>query len=148
LIVVDQKLRSLSHPSIYAVGDAAVLAESSPFTLRMACATAIPMGAHAADNIFAEINTQTLNDFSLGYNGQCISLGRNDALIQICAADDRPLEKVYTGRVGRFIKEFICRYTIRSINWQRRGWFNYRWPKALVKSQHREPITVESTMEI
>src|SRR5207248_10825007 len=44
-VLIDGELRSVSHPNIYAVGDAAAF--ETP--LRLACATAMPMGAHAAD---------------------------------------------------------------------------------------------------
>ncbi|GAA1821622.1 FAD-dependent oxidoreductase [Planosporangium flavigriseum] len=47
-IRVDEALRSVSHPEVYAAGDAAAATAPVPGLLRMACATALPTGAHAA----------------------------------------------------------------------------------------------------
>lgn len=128
-IIVDKTLRSISHKEIYGVGDSAILEPSAEIYLRMSCASAMPMGAHAADNILAEVENTKIKNFRFGFNGRCISLGRSDALIQMAEHDDTPKNSIITGRVGVFVKEFICRYTIWSLNLERSGWFVYRWPR-------------------
>jgi len=108
-ILVDSMLRSVSHPDIFAVGDAAASG------VRMACATAMPQGAHAADNLAAMIKGQPLKPFRFGFAGRCISLGRHDGVLQFVNADDSPREQIITGRMGALLKEMICRYTTFSL---------------------------------
>ncbi len=120
-ILVDSTLRSVSHPDIFAVGDAAAAG------VRMSCASAMPQGAHTGDNLAALIKGQPLKPFRFGFAGRCISLGRHDAIMQIVNADDSPVEKIYTGRMGAFIKETICRYTTFGL--QGVGVNLYFWPQ-------------------
>jgi NADH dehydrogenase FAD-containing subunit len=122
-ILVDEYLRSTSHPDVFAVGDAAASG------LRMACATAMPLGAHAADNLAALANHQPLQPFRFSFGGRCISLGRHAAIMQLTDPDDSPREQVVTGRLGAFAKEMICRYTFDSLVWTRRFPNAYLWVK-------------------
>lgn len=111
---VDAVLRSLSHPNIFGAGDAAEPVEHLT-PIRMACATAMPMAARAADNVAAVLQQEKLQPFHMRYYFQCISLGRGDALIQRVHADDTPMESVITGKTGALFKELICRYTVFSL---------------------------------
>lgn len=141
-IIVDKALRSISHKEIYGAGDAAILEPSAEIYLRMSCASAMPMGAHTADNILAELKNTKLKNFRFGYGGRCVSLGRKDAIIQIAEHNDSPKENIITGSLGIFVKEIICRYTIWSLHLERSGWLTYRWPQPFkqealrVASQH------------
>jgi NADH dehydrogenase len=117
-IIVDDRLRS-SDPSIFAVGDAAACRD-----YRMSCALALPMGAYVADTI-AGVNRAP---FRFGFAIQCISLGRNDGIIQLVHADDSPKETAITGRPAAWIKELICRYAAGSLKLEARG-FHYHWPQ-------------------
>lgn len=133
-LLVDDSLRVLDNPTVYAVGDAAAT------NLRMACATAMPMGAYAADHLAAVINGATApQPFRFGYLLQCISLGRRDALVQLVHADDRPKERIFTGWVAEQIKELICRFTIWSLFWEKRRPGLYSWSTA-------RPIITQSPM--
>lgn len=121
-ILVDEHLRS-SDPSILAVGDAAVV----PFgdgELRMACATAMPMGAYAADFVLGE----TSDPFRFSFITLCISLGRKDGIIQPRHADDSSRSTALTGRAAAWCKELICRFTVLAIRLERIG-VPYSWPK-------------------
>ncbi|HEX8616935.1 MAG TPA: FAD-dependent oxidoreductase [Thermoanaerobaculia bacterium] len=120
-IVVDEQLRS-SDPDIFAIGDAAQCGG-----LRMACALAMPMGAYVAD-VIAGVTDEP---FRFAFNGRCISLGRNDGIMQFVTADDTPRELAITGRAGAWVKEMVCRYTTLSLKLEARG-VHYRWPKAEV----------------
>ena len=120
-ILIDSNLRSLSHPDIFAVGDAAACG------VRMACATAMPQGAHAADNLAALVQNKPLKPFRFGFGGRCISLGRHDGLVQRVNADDSPVEQIITGRMAALIKELICRYTTFSLHGI--GIPMYYWPQ-------------------
>jgi len=109
-MLIDSMLRSLSHASIVAAGDAAAFVPDAGVTTRMACATALPMGAHLADNLYAQMIHRHPQPFRMGYVAQCISLGRRDALIQGVNANDSPSQRIVTGRVAVWIKEGICRF--------------------------------------
>ncbi len=126
-IKVDAYQRSLSHPDIFAIGDISVFAHTSP--LRMACATAMPMGAKVGDNISALINHQPMTPFRFGYFFRCISLGRKRGLVQFVSADDTPQERVLTGRLGGLVKEMICRFTVWSVRMERVVPKSYRYPQ-------------------
>ncbi|MFD8547587.1 NAD(P)/FAD-dependent oxidoreductase [Streptomyces sp. NPDC059649] len=110
-IRVDAALRSVSHPDVYVAGDAAESRSPRGGTLRMACATALPTGAHAAGGIIAELRGRQPRPLSFSYFVQCVSLGRHDALIQSLRADDTPRETVLTGRPAAHVKEQVVRST-------------------------------------
>ena len=54
-IEVDPTLRAISHPDIYAVGDAAYPIERPGVPIRMALLPALITGAHAANNILRDL---------------------------------------------------------------------------------------------
>lgn len=119
-IIVDNHLRSISRPEIHAVGDSASVSDAIGTSIRMACATALPLGAYAADDLAALIQGEACRPYEYGYMLRCISLGRRDALIQLVDADDKPKERIITGWLGARIKESLCRYAL----WQV---YNDRW---------------------
>ncbi|MEZ4669698.1 MAG: FAD-dependent oxidoreductase [Anaerolineae bacterium] len=118
-VVVDEHLRSVSHPDIYVVGDAADVVEAINTPVRMGCASAYPMGAYAADDLAALLDGQPHRAHDFGYTVRCISLGRRDGLIQMVNADDQPKEQIITGWMGAQIKEMICRYAVWQIQNER-----------------------------
>ncbi|MFD4315864.1 NAD(P)/FAD-dependent oxidoreductase [Streptomyces sp. NPDC058548] len=107
-IVVDATMRSVSHPDVYAVGDAALAEGPGGKPLRMSCATASPMAWQAADALAARLTGRRVPENSIGYAAQCISLGRRDAIFQKVTHDDEVTSTVITGRAGARIKELIC----------------------------------------
>lgn len=108
-IVVDGTMRSVSHPDVYAVGDAALADGPLGNPLRMSCASGIPMAWQAADSIAARLTGGKLPNAPLGYVHQCISLGRRDGLIQFVTADDRARPAAPGGRLAAGYKELICK---------------------------------------
>lgn len=114
-IVVDGTMRSVSHPDVYAIGDAAYAMGRSGSPLRMSCATGGPMAWQAADAIAARLTGGGLPNVSLRYLHQCISLGRKDALIQYVTADDRAVQAVLTGRLAVVYKELLCRGAVWAV---------------------------------
>lgn len=109
--IVDDHLRS-TDPSIYVIGDAAYIPNR-----RMSCALALPMGAYVADLLTG----RTREPFRFGFVIQCISLGRNDGIVQFVTPDDAPRDTAILGRPAAWVKELICRYTVLSLKMESRG---------------------------
>ncbi|MFB4423136.1 NAD(P)/FAD-dependent oxidoreductase [Streptomyces sp. QL37] len=108
-IVVDGAMRSVSHPDVYAIGDAALVKGPGGKPLRMSCASGLPTAWQAADSIAAGLTGGKLPDTPLRYFNQCISLGRREGLIQYVTADDRAVRSALTGRLAAFYKELVCK---------------------------------------
>ncbi|MCX5078195.1 FAD-dependent oxidoreductase [Streptomyces sp. NBC_00424] len=107
-IVVDGTMRSVSHPDVYAVGDAARAEGAGGKPLRMACATATPMAWQAADALAARLTGREVRETTIGYATQCVSLGRRDGILQRVTHEDEVTSTVIAGRGGARIKELIC----------------------------------------
>ncbi|MFG3404278.1 NAD(P)/FAD-dependent oxidoreductase [Streptomyces sp. NPDC048142] len=108
-IVVDNTMRSTSHPDVYAIGDAALAAGPGDKPLRMSCASGVPTAWQAADSIAARLTGGKLPAIPLRYFNQCVSLGRKEGLIQYVTADDRAVNAALTGRLAAFYKELVCK---------------------------------------
>ncbi|MFE7381643.1 NAD(P)/FAD-dependent oxidoreductase [Streptomyces zhihengii] len=108
-IVVDDTMRSVSHPDVYAVGDAAMAAGPLGKPLRMSCASGVPMAWQAADAIAARLAGTKVPRFPIRYFQQCVSLGRKEGLIQFVTADDRSVARALTGRTAALYKELVCK---------------------------------------
>ncbi|WP_328887934.1 NAD(P)/FAD-dependent oxidoreductase [Streptomyces sp. NBC_00316] len=108
-IVVDGTMRSVSHPDVYAIGDAAMVTGPGDKPLRMSCASGAPTAWQAADAIVARLTGGKLPNVPLRYFNQCISLGRREGLIQYVTADDRAVRAALTGRIAARYKELVCK---------------------------------------
>ncbi|WP_019870382.1 NAD(P)/FAD-dependent oxidoreductase [Salinispora oceanensis] len=108
-IRVDATMRAVSHPEVYAIGDAAFAEGPGGKPLRMSCATGIPMGWQAADAIAARLTGREVPKFAFRYYNQCVSLGRRDGLIQFVTADDRAKSSFLAGRMAARYKEVFCK---------------------------------------
>ncbi|WP_018909395.1 NAD(P)/FAD-dependent oxidoreductase [Salinispora arenicola] len=114
-VIVDATMRAISHPDVYAVGDAAIADGPGGKPLRMSCASGIPMGWQAADAIAARLTDREVPKVSLRYFNQCISLGRRDGLIQFVTADDQAKTSFITGKMAARYKEAVCKGAAWSI---------------------------------
>ncbi|MEV6158270.1 FAD-dependent oxidoreductase [Nonomuraea sp. NPDC052129] len=114
-IVVDRTMRSVSHPDVYAVGDAAMAMGAGDKPLRMSCASGIPVAWLAADAIAARLTGRKVPNKTIGYFNLCVSLGRKEGLIQYVTADDRAKQAVLTGRLAAAYKELICKSAAWSV---------------------------------
>ncbi|MBM0258870.1 NAD(P)/FAD-dependent oxidoreductase [Micromonospora sp. 4G55] len=108
-IVVDGTMRSVSHPDVYAVGDAAYAMGPGDKPLRMSCASGTPAAWQAADAIAARLTGGKLPNTPIRYFNQCISLGRREGVIQFVTADDRAVRAALTGRLAAVYKELVCK---------------------------------------
>ena len=101
--LVDEHLRSVSHPDVHVVGDAAAVTVPGVGTLRMGCATALPQGQYVG----RLLDGRASEPFSFKYVVQCLSLGRRDGLLQLVHPDDAMKPTVFTGTAGRLAKAGI-----------------------------------------
>ncbi|MFI6357524.1 NAD(P)/FAD-dependent oxidoreductase [Streptomyces sp. NPDC050743] len=108
-IVVDRTMRSVSHPDVYAIGDAAMATGPGDKPLRMSCASGGFTAWQAADAIVARLSGGKLPKVPIRYFNQCISLGRREGLIQYVTADDRAVRAALTGRFAAVYKELVCK---------------------------------------
>ena len=143
---IDAYMRSTSQPDIYGAGDAAAFEPAAHMSLRMACATAMPMAIQTADNLVARYTGQMPQPFAFGYVIRCISLGRRDALVQFVDARDKPEARILTGRLASATKEFILRYVTVSLAAERH-FSLYQAPRATVAqaTAHTESPVISLT---
>lgn len=138
---VDPQLRSISHPRVYAAGDLAAPVLDPGQPLPMGCKSALPSGAHVAENLAREAAGEPPEAFDYALPFYCVSLGRHDGLIQWPDAEGRLLGRVMTGPAAAQFKESVCSTTWRwlieeatgmdGIRWQRTGHAPQRLPNSL-----------------
>lgn len=109
-LLTDETLTSVDSPYIVAAGDATA---PSGLPFRMSCQAALPLGAQAANTILSRIGGAVAADVSVPMSAQCVSLGRGAGTIQVQHNDDTPRNLYIGGRTGAFIKEQVCRATLR-----------------------------------
>jgi NADH dehydrogenase len=131
-LVTDETLTSVDNPRIVAAGDAAA---PSGRPLRMSCQAALPLGAQAANTVLSRIAGTPPAVVDQGFTGQCISIGRKYATIQLARRDDTPVNLFVGGRVAASIKEAVCKGTVWGLRKEaaKPGW--YRWLKGGNRSQ-------------
>ncbi|MFE7802344.1 NAD(P)/FAD-dependent oxidoreductase [Nocardia sp. NPDC057440] len=106
LIVVDPTLRSVSHPNIHAIGDAAAVRQAWG-QIHGTCQSGMPTAAYTADTIARALRGKKVEPFRFGYFHQPVSLGRKDAVIQFTKADDTAGRFYLTGRAAVIYKETV-----------------------------------------
>lgn len=126
---LDNELRSIDQPRIFGAGDATVAGPAVGGHLRMSCATALPTGAHAADNLLRSIRGEHPRPLSAGFLVQCIALGRRNGYIQIVRADDTPRPFHLGGRLAALVKEKICTMVVSVPVREREQAGTYSWPR-------------------
>jgi NADH dehydrogenase len=140
-LLTDETLTSVHDPRIVAAGDAAA---PSGHPLRMSCQAAIPLGAQAANTVLSRIAGTPPAAINQAFTGQCVSIGRSYATIQLARPDDTPLNLFIGGRVAASVKELVCKGTVWGIRREaaKPGW--YRWLKGGKRAEKlaSDPVAV------
>ncbi|WP_127353775.1 NAD(P)/FAD-dependent oxidoreductase [Actinacidiphila soli] len=105
-IVTDTALRSVSHPDVYAIGDAAAIRQGYG-VMHGTCQGGMPTGVHAAVSIARTLKGKRPKPFRFGYYHTPVSLGRHDAVVQFTRPDDSPRRIHLTGRMAARYKETV-----------------------------------------
>ena len=137
-LLTDETLTSVDDMRIVAAGDAAA---PSGQPLRMSCQAAGPLGAQAANTVLSRIAGEEPARLSLAFVGQCVSLGRKRATLQLSHTDDTPRRSYIAGRPAAVIKEQICKGTVSFIAREGRKPGSYFWLRGGTRPAH-EPVTV------
>jgi NADH dehydrogenase FAD-containing subunit len=137
-ICTDATLRSVSHPNIFAAGDAATAVEPIGAPLRMACATATAMGAHVADVVWADLNGRSHRPFRLSYLSRNVSLGRRDGVIDWVTAGDNVRNRIWTGRLAALYKRAIGAFVWHAIRAEKHLGATYLAPVSGARASVRE----------
>ncbi len=131
-LLTDETLTSVDNPYIVAAGDASA---PSGLPLRMSCQAAIPLGAQAANTVLGRIAGTEPAAINQAFTGQCISLGRGAATIQLAHLDDRVMPVYIGGRVAATIKETVCKGTVSFLAKEARKPGSYFWLKGGKRAQ-------------
>jgi NADH dehydrogenase len=105
-IITDATLRSVSHPFVYAVGDAAAIKQAYGM-MHGTCQSGMPTGVHAAKSIARGLDGLAPQPFRFGYLHVPVSIGRHDGVIQFTHPDHRPGRFYLTGRRATWYKETV-----------------------------------------
>jgi NADH dehydrogenase FAD-containing subunit len=120
-VLVDPFLHSVSHPQIYAIGDAALPVEDPGVShVRMSAFTASIMGAHGADCLSAELAGKRPKPLSFAYVAQAIALGQHHAIFLPLSPDDKPRPPYITGRLGALMREAFVGFVVTATLAQQR----------------------------
>ncbi|HSN20544.1 MAG TPA: FAD-dependent oxidoreductase [Usitatibacter sp.] len=128
--LVDGALRSLSDEAIYAVGDIASFRAPPGQCVPMGCKSAMPMGAHAAENLARELRGDAPAPFDYALLFYCVSLGRRDGLVQWADDEGNLTGRMLTGWRAALFKEAICRSTWWALKIEARGHRGVVWKRS------------------
>lgn len=105
-LLVDANLRSVSHPHILVVGDAAHPVAPTGAPYRLSAFTALASGAYAADAILAQSDGRQSRPFSFSTFGQGIALGLRGVGFFTYPDDEQRLF-IVTGKLARRIRNVV-----------------------------------------
>ena len=131
-LVVDATLTVRGDERVLAAGDAAAVDDPGAAHLRMSCAAAIPLGAHAADTVLARLSGGTAPRVDVGFLLQCLDLGGGHGHAQVVRADDGDRWSARAGvggHLGGRMKERVCTTTLSWLTREARRPGSYRWPR-------------------
>lgn len=123
-LLTDETLTSVDERRVVGGGDA-VAPSGQP--LRMACQTAIPLGAMAAQTVLSRIAGEQPSDIDLGYLGSCVSVGPHLATLQLTERDDIPTARYLSGRTAAVVKR-VGLAAVSGVKVEGRLAGSARWP--------------------
>jgi NADH dehydrogenase FAD-containing subunit len=126
-IWVDADLRSISHPHVLAVGDAAHPAAPTGAPYRMSAFAALTSGAYAADAIVTQRAKRRLPPFSFSTFGQGVAIGRGGVGF-FSYPDDRQRLFILKGRTARHVRNFSVWLLACMLKIERRVPGLFVWP--------------------
>ncbi|QJY47712.1 NAD(P)/FAD-dependent oxidoreductase [Pseudonocardia broussonetiae] len=109
-MLVDRQMRSVSHPQVYAAGDGARAVGDNGRPLPMSCATAGLTRMQATASIIGDLTGRRIPVSPLAYTGNCVSLGRADALFQVVDREGRSTWSL-RGAAAAWMKAGVLRAT-------------------------------------
>jgi NADH dehydrogenase FAD-containing subunit len=125
-LVTDETLTSVDDVRIVAAGDSG---SPSDEPYRMSCQAAGQLGLHAADTVLARIAGRDPEPVGVAFLGQCLSLGRRAGMFQLSRRNDAAVPLYFGGgRVGAWLKEFICTTTVKQLTAEARRPGAFRLP--------------------
>src|SRR5690606_11579200 len=108
-MTVDGTMRSVSHPEVYGIGDAAAAHRPDGRELRMGCGPGGFGTVCAVHAIVDRLAGRTPRQLRVEVEGHCISLGRKDGLVEFVDLDGRRRGPFLIGRLAAIVKETIVR---------------------------------------
>jgi NADH:ubiquinone reductase (H+-translocating) len=135
-LLTDETLTSVDDDRILGAGDA-VATSSQP--LRMACYTAGPTAATAADTVLSRIAGVQPDPFRLAYTGFCVALGQRAATLQFSRKDDTPVDFHIRGRMIAMFKETVIKGTLWAIRREARRPGSAVWYKGGLRPSQSVP---------
>jgi NADH dehydrogenase len=140
----DETLTSFDDDRIVAAGDAAA---PSDLPFRMGCQSAVQLGPQAAETVLSRLRGEQPAPVDVGFAGQCLSLGRHTGLFQFAHRDDTAIRLRVGGRPGAWLKEFVCRSTVKQLAYEarkpgaRKWWVKDEKRRELLRAQRGEEAT-------
>jgi NADH dehydrogenase FAD-containing subunit len=126
-VLIDANLNPVAAHcgNVFAAGDAGSFTLGHGHSLSMGCKTALPLGAHAADNAVAFLRGKPVEPFSFRETLSCLSLGPS-GLVQFLERDGTPRPQTWHGWPASMLKRALNRFTLMALWGEKRG-IGYRW---------------------
>ncbi len=136
-LLTDETLTCVDDDRIVAAGDSAA---PSDLPFRMSCQAAGPLGAHAADTVLARLAGGRPDEVTIGFVGQCISLGRRSGIVQFASSDDTARRFTIGGRAGAKLKQVVCWGTVKQLAFEARHPGSFSIPSMFADGGRRATV--------